>query len=149
MPYKEITSTVAKPGLIKSPSLSWIRWRSCQKGNDPFLSSLPSSVLSSSCSPFQTDRLLLSSTRLPGHQEAPEGLLASSFQPGLDSCLLHFLPHRGWGEQLRYGVCSHWGLGNSGLRTTQRQMSHSPLPTQVLPSFAAGGTSSHYSPVLR
>lgn len=45
MPYKEITSTVAKPGLIKSPALSWVRWRSCQKGNDPFLSSLPSSVL--------------------------------------------------------------------------------------------------------
>lgn len=99
----------------------------------------------SSCSPFQTNRLLLSSTRFPGHQEVPEGLLASSFQPGLDSCLLHILPHQGLGEQLSNGVCSQ----DPGLRTTQRQMSHPCLPTQVLPSLAAGGTSSHYSPVFR
>ena len=56
------------------------------------------------------------------------GLLASSSQPGLDTCLLHFLPHWGWGRQLQYELCSHWGLGETWLEENSNIPPHPYLP---------------------
>lgn len=74
-------------------------------------------------------------SKTPGPQEAPVGLLASSSQPGLDTYLLHFFSHWGWGRQLQYELCSHWGLGETWLE--ENKYPTPPLPTQVPPSLVS------------
>lgn len=122
-------------GILVAKVLRWAGWRGCRKGNI--------SLLTSFCSKLQPAHLLGQQTPaeqpktswLPG---APVDLLASSSQPGLDSCLLHFLPHGGWGGPPQYGLCSHWGLGKIWFEENSKGNTH-PVPPQVLPYCQLAG----------
>lgn len=126
-------------GILVTKVLRWAGWRGYRKGNISLLTSLSSKLQPADLLGQQTPAEQPKTSWLPG---APVDLLTSSSQPGLDSCLLHFLPDGGRGGQPQYGL---WG--KSGLRKTQREIPTPSLPRYCLTaSWRAGGTSSQYSP---
>lgn len=89
-------------GLLVAKALRWAGWRGCQKGSSPHHTSFCSKLQPVDLPSQQTPAEQLKTSWPPG---TSVDLLASSSQPGLDSCHLHFLPYRGWG-----GQHTVWGL---------------------------------------